>query len=216
MFCPKCGNTLQPGETFCAACGTAVSQQGAANANAPQEPKKNPLEAILADKKKLIIAAGALVAVILVIVLISGVFSTQSSASKVAEAYVTASIRDDVEGTLELMPEFILERMAEEEYDMKEYDFDKLVRKIKKEADIDEPDDEIEIDIIENEPQDDDDDKEDAMDAVKAYLKMIDCYDEYKNVDDAMYVEIGYEADDDDGERNVLCVKMSGKWYVLG
>ena len=57
---------------------------------------------------------------------------------------------------------------------------------------------------------------DDAKDAVKAILKMIDCYDEYKNVDDAMYVEIGYEADDEDGENKVLCVKMSGKWYVLG
>ncbi|MBE6713604.1 MAG: zinc-ribbon domain-containing protein [Ruminococcaceae bacterium] len=217
MFCPKCGNTIQPNETFCAACGTAVNQQPAAAAPAAEAKKANPLAGILENKKMLMIGAGALVAVILLIVLFSSIFSVHSSAEKVAKAYVEAFVTEDVEGELDLYPKFYLEYMADERYDMKEYDKDKLIRKIEKSRNW-EKDDDVEIEFIEVEAKETKgkgDDKVKAKDVVKDFLKGIDCYEEYKNVDDAMFVTVGAEVDDEDGELTILCAKISGKWYVL-
>ena len=211
MNCPKCGNPIQPNEAFCSVCGAAVEQT-------PAE-KKNPLDAILANKKLLIIIAGAVLATILLIVVLAGVFSTQSSAEKVAKAFVIAEEREDIEAQVDLMPEFYLEYVAEEVYEMKKYDEEKLIRKIKKATDIDEPDDEVEIKIVEVEVKEtygSGDDKVKAKDRVRSFLKSCDNYDVMEDVSDCAFVTVGYEVDDEEEEATILCAKISGKWYALG
>lgn len=79
--CPKCGDPIEAGETFCGKCGTTLSIQSNGGGQAPLTSK--PAGGLLQNKKMIWIILGAVVAVTVVLLLwLMGVFGGSAAVTK--------------------------------------------------------------------------------------------------------------------------------------
>ncbi len=145
----------------------------------------------------------------------SSVFSSQKSAEEVAEAFILGQIKGDVEAQIKFIPEFYLEYIAENRYDMEKYDKDELISKVKTAKGIDKPNTDIEFEIIEVKLHDDDEGKREAKTKLKSDMKYIDSYDLYEAVEDEIYVSIDFRVEGKNRAQRILCLKMDSKWYAF-
>jgi hypothetical protein len=99
MFCPKCGASVDGGVKFCPSCGERLGD------GAPTQTAANPWDTAKKPGRKLSgktlgIAAGAVVALVLLIALASSGGKGASSPEKAARAYVNAALGGDTDAML--------------------------------------------------------------------------------------------------------------------
>lgn len=102
-FCTKCGTKVIEGTKFCQSCGTPVEQaQVSPNSTTANPTVANPttnLSNPKSNKNPIILGAVALVAVLLLVFIVKGVFGYPSSPQKVAKAFVeTLCMEGDLKG----------------------------------------------------------------------------------------------------------------------
>ena len=223
-FCKNCGNEIK-GTKFCTKCGTKVEE---AQAPAAIEFPAG-MGGMMPEKKKskggliaIIIAAVAVVAIAVLAFLfrdqIFGLFGGgKNSPEGVAKAYMEATKDFDAKKIVDLMPDKLVDAIAEEEFDG---DKKEMIEKIQ--DDLDEAKEKAEelgykISKMKYEIVDVEDVDEEDIEDLNEDLKDEDID---LTVKDAKIVEIeaSYPVEDEDDEKTVSTklrvIKVGNSWYM--
>lgn len=201
-ICPKCGVQLDDNATFCTTCGERLNAQ-------PTNRRPNAKKPALPNKKLLMLAGAAIVAIIAIILVFSLIFPSPKA---IAKKYVSGYIKGNATRVVNCMPSFMfedrdekkeaiedledmLEEMELDEYDKIKYEV-KGVNKLSK------------------------DEREDLEDRLEMYEEYYDDFDaDSINVKRARVVEVKITVKDGgDTHRStveILVVKYRGQWKVL-
>ena len=210
-FCPKCGKPFEENASNCAFCGT---KNPAAPAAVNPNVEKIVNKARSLNKKNIAILAGAAIALIVVIIIISTIAG--NGYKKAIDNFFDFTVEGKVNKLEKLAPEAFWEEL-EEDFDIKLKDLkDQLEESF--EAELEELEDEygrnlkVKYKVLEKEEMDEDD-----LDDLKDTLK--DSYGiKKKSVQKALEVEVeatikGKE-DEDTMEQDMVIVKIDGDWYI--
>ncbi len=233
MYCMKCGAKIPDGGRFCATCGTDVLQNEEAKAvtetvvaaqSVPTAETVMPIAgsaqaavtAPVAERKKmspkkkrlaLIFSAVAAVVVVVVVLLVVSLNNIHSSPEKLAEAVVKAYCEVDVETVVEALPDFaVRDRLGNSSLSAKA-SRKQLISRLKMTVNVYEERQSVKVlqcivtDRIDMDDIDPDDYGMTNMD--------------YFSITDTAVVEVWCIIDGEMETREVYCIEMDGKWYVL-
>lgn len=109
-FCPYCGGEIRIGAQFCANCGKKIGVNSRST--------KKGFSTNLSESRSKIVAIGAGIAAILILVIVGiaafSVFTARSYKATI-DQYIEASISADAEAILDLIPDDVIDYMMDEE-----------------------------------------------------------------------------------------------------
>ena len=230
-FCKNCGSEIK-GTKFCTKCGTKVEE-------APAPPAMEfpadigSMSFGMPEKKK---SKGGLIAIIIsavvVVALVAAYFlwgdqilgmfgggkGGKSSPESVAEAFMEAYKKCDAEGIVDLIPEEVVKKSVEEEFDG---DKEELIKDIQDALDKDKDlieDQGSKMSKIKYEIVDVEDVDEDDIDEMNETFKDKDVNLKVKDAK-TVKIELSYTSEDEDedetGTLKIGVVKIGSSWYLL-
>ncbi len=225
MICPTCNQQIPDGSAFCPACGATFAPAPEYQPAPAPAPKKAP-------NKKLIVIAGAVVAIALVVVLCFTLFGGASGAAGIAQEFVEADFEEDIaasiEEKLDCYPQFYIDKLLEQSEcdDIEEY-IEKMEKLYKEYEENGSDEDDIEysydiIDVVVKRVYNEDTNKSEFKDSVKNLEERYDI--EKEDISELADVTVIFTASyekEKEGEvvsvstRTIGCIKYDGNWYVL-
>lgn len=228
-FCPNCGTQLADDAVFCSGCGANIESQvntqqppysdnqygyqapdygyDQAPQPAPKAKKKFDLKSM--PKKKLLILAGAALAVILAVIL---AFTFLIGPGALARRYVNAYMNGNAKQYVNCLPSFYWEDNDEKQEAIEDYEdtFEDVKEDVKNAK--------IEKIVVQKLSKDE---REDVEDRVEYYKQYFDNFKANKfNVNSVKKVSVMVSYKDGDGELQTYLFhlyvgKYNGKWVVI-
>lgn len=116
MYCEQCGAKNEPGSSFCSACGAPLAaEQPAHDAAASSKPSvgASVFAGIGSLTSKKIKIAGAVIAAVLAIFVVSSLFGGRSD-TETAEQFFDAIFEQDASALLDLVPKGVVQTVMDE------------------------------------------------------------------------------------------------------
>lgn len=211
-FCPKCGKPFEENASNCAFCGAKNPAAPAAAVNPNVEKIVNKARSL--NKKNVAILAGAVVALVLVIVIISSIAGNRYK--KAIDNFFDFTVKGEINKLEQLAPESFWEELEEKE----DLDIDDIMDELEEnfEEELESLEDyygkniKVKYKVLEKEVMDEDD-LDDLKDTLKENYGI-----KKKSVQKALEVEVeatikGKE-DEDTMEQDMVIVKIDGDWYI--
>ncbi len=214
-FCGNCGTMMDDSAVICGNCGSALPET-----QAPAK-KANPLSGVVdgvknGNKSNLIKVGIAVVALVVVIVLISSLFSGGSD--KIIKKFIKAYDKENPEAIVKIVAPYIVD-LADKAHEDLEDAFEEEIEEF-----YDYMEEELDTDKfsikykIEEKEEWDKDDLEDYVDEMKYGLEFYDIdFDDDKLTKGYEYevaVTVKGGGDDEKVDLFVTVVKYDGKWYL--